>query len=187
MRRRCTRASGKRCGGPRSKACGLASHRGECTGKCARLRRLAGVGTDALIISVNGAYVFGAGDKLLSLCKFSFFGDMTELRRLESVVEHRVAGRATWYVTDKDCLDVMPFGVTKGAGLMRLLGGRVDRLHIVSLTGFASAILGAILPELLRHYGGTYRQRSFNEMSRPSCSNRMSLIPTCFGSFSYKL
>lgn len=161
---------------------------GRMHGEMRAFADMAGIGSEAFVISINGAYVFGNGDKLLSesafdkelasevleaaaglrvgilactgdvnlspeqndivsfvnqrlmkpmtvapdladrlragelqLCKFSFFGEMAELRRLEAVVERRFAGRATWYVTDKDCLDVMPFGVTKGAGLVRLL------------------------------------------------------------------
>lgn len=161
---------------------------GRMHGEMRAFAEMAGAGRDTYIISVNGAYVFGTGDKLLSetafdaglasevleaaaglriaavgctgdvnmtqeeneivafvnqrlmipmtiapamadvvrggtlrLCKFSFFGEMAELQRLEAVVATRLAGRATWYMTDKDCLDVMPLGVTKGAGLVRLL------------------------------------------------------------------
>lgn len=146
------------------------------------------IGLAPYIISINGAYVFGAGEKLLhkaafeqklagevlaaahgfdvgvlactgdmnlapetneivsyvnrrllkpmtlqpdlaaairdgrvSLCKFSFFGDMEELKRLQAYVESRLGGRVTTYVTDTDCVDVMPLGVTKGAGLTMLL------------------------------------------------------------------
>jgi Cof subfamily protein (haloacid dehalogenase superfamily) len=60
-------------------------------------------------------------DGRVGLCKFSFFGAMDELKRLQALVEKRLGGRVTTYVTDADCLDVMPFGVTKGDGLKKLL------------------------------------------------------------------
>jgi Cof subfamily protein (haloacid dehalogenase superfamily) len=161
---------------------------GRMHGEMRTIAEMAGIGQEAFIIAVNGAFVYGTGDRLLSeaafdagtaievleaaaglqvaavgsngdinlsleksetvafvnrrlmtpitivpdmigairdgtlrLCKVSFFGDMAELRRLEAVVADRFAGRATWYVTDKDCFDVVPFGVTKGAGLTTLL------------------------------------------------------------------
>ncbi|KIL38742.1 hypothetical protein SD70_24345 [Gordoniibacillus kamchatkensis] len=60
-------------------------------------------------------------DDHVRLCKFSFFGDMPELKRLQAHVESTLGGRVTTYVTDVDCMDVMPLGVTKGAGLAMLL------------------------------------------------------------------
>jgi hypothetical protein len=61
-------------------------------------------------------------ERSVGLCKFSFFGEMAELKRLEQAVENTLGSRVTSYVTDTDCFDVMPPGVTKGAGLTVLLG-----------------------------------------------------------------
>ncbi|MFC0212729.1 Cof-type HAD-IIB family hydrolase [Paenibacillus chartarius] len=57
----------------------------------------------------------------ISLCKFSYFGEMAELKRLQAYAETKLGGRVTTYITDVDCLDIMPHGVTKGAGLAMLL------------------------------------------------------------------
>ncbi|WP_169713662.1 Cof-type HAD-IIB family hydrolase [Paludifilum halophilum] len=54
-------------------------------------------------------------------CKFSFFGDLELIRRMKRDLEERYSGEIDLFISDKDCLDVMPVGVSKGNGLQVLV------------------------------------------------------------------
>lgn len=54
-------------------------------------------------------------------CKLSFFGDITKLKQMQQVMESRFGGQMETFVSDKDCLDVMPFGTSKGSAVQALI------------------------------------------------------------------
>jgi Cof subfamily protein (haloacid dehalogenase superfamily) len=56
-------------------------------------------------------------------CKFSYFGELTVLKELKATLENnaRLAPHIDAFISDKDCLDVMPVGVSKGTGLKALV------------------------------------------------------------------
>jgi Cof subfamily protein (haloacid dehalogenase superfamily) len=53
--------------------------------------------------------------------KLSFFGEVEELRKLQQRLLEKYDGRIDAYVSDIDCMDVMPRGVSKGTGFHALL------------------------------------------------------------------
>lgn len=57
----------------------------------------------------------------LTPCKISFFGDMAKLRQLQDKLSSQLGDQVETFVSDKDCLDVMPAGVSKGYGLLALM------------------------------------------------------------------
>ncbi|MGC5328113.1 HAD family hydrolase [Brevibacillus sp. SYSU BS000544] len=59
--------------------------------------------------------------KEFSPCKLSFFGDLDKLKKLQKEVETRFPNGMDSFISDKDCLDLMPPGTSKGAGLGVLL------------------------------------------------------------------
>ncbi|MBD2870529.1 Cof-type HAD-IIB family hydrolase [Paenibacillus arenilitoris] len=74
-----------------------------------------------------------AGDEL-RCCKISFFGELARLNALAAELNSRFEGRIETFISDKDCLDVMPRSVSKGAGLSRLireLGFRRDEVACI--------------------------------------------------------
>ncbi len=58
--------------------------------------------------------------------KFSLFGEMSNLKQVEKRLHETFSGQITTYVSDFDCLDIMPSEVSKGAGLAILM----NRLHL---------------------------------------------------------
>ncbi|MGD8190798.1 HAD family hydrolase [Brevibacillus ginsengisoli] len=54
-------------------------------------------------------------------CKLSFFGDITKLRALQAELAQKHGNSVETFISDKDCLDVMPAGVSKGRGLQALM------------------------------------------------------------------
>ncbi len=52
-----------------------------------------------------------------SPCKISLFGDMDRLLQLQKMLRDDYAGLVNPVVSDVDCLDLMPVGVSKGAAL----------------------------------------------------------------------
>ncbi len=58
--------------------------------------------------------------------KFSLFGDMADLKQVERRLHETFSEEITTYVSDFDCLDIMPGEVSKGAGLAILM----NRLHL---------------------------------------------------------
>lgn len=65
------------------------------------------------------------GHELVS-AKMSFFGDPDELRSFMAELKDEHGDRIDAYISDIDCMDVMPSGVSKGTGCRALL----DRLGI---------------------------------------------------------
>ncbi|MDR6225125.1 HAD family hydrolase [Desmospora profundinema] len=59
-------------------------------------------------------------------CKFSYFGEMERIEKLKSRLERRFGEEVDLFISDRDCLDVMPRGISKGRGLQVL----VERLGI---------------------------------------------------------
>jgi Cof subfamily protein (haloacid dehalogenase superfamily) len=57
----------------------------------------------------------------LPVCKLSYFGDMEELLLIKHKLDQNFSSQVTQFVSDKDCLDIMPFGVSKGSALLDLL------------------------------------------------------------------
>ncbi|CAM2871714.1 Cof-type HAD-IIB family hydrolase [Paenibacillus sediminis] len=53
--------------------------------------------------------------------KFSFFGELDKLRSLQADLSAQFKGKLELYISDKDCLDVMPVHVSKGEGLSVLI------------------------------------------------------------------
>ncbi|MFC4076799.1 HAD family hydrolase [Salinithrix halophila] len=54
-------------------------------------------------------------------CKFSYFGEMDTIKKLKAEVDFRFPGQIDTFISDKDCLDIMPAGVSKGHGLQVLV------------------------------------------------------------------
>ncbi|PTM59564.1 HAD family hydrolase [Desmospora activa] len=59
-------------------------------------------------------------------CKFSFFGELKRLQPLKHRLESRFREEVDLFISDRDCLDVMPRGISKGRGLQIL----AEHLHI---------------------------------------------------------
>jgi Cof subfamily protein (haloacid dehalogenase superfamily) len=57
----------------------------------------------------------------LPAAKFSFFGDMELLQQVRKELNNHIGDRLTMYVSDHDCLDIMPLHVSKGDALPLLL------------------------------------------------------------------
>lgn len=54
----------------------------------------------------------------LGICKFSIFGDMGKLLDLKRRLENDwIKDQISLFITDRDCLDIVPFGVSKGKGV----------------------------------------------------------------------
>ncbi|ANE47293.1 hypothetical protein SY83_14610 [Paenibacillus swuensis] len=67
-------------------------------------------------------------------CKITFLGELTALRRLQAQLNVKFPGKIETYIADVDCLDVMPLGISKGAGLTMLakeLGLRNDEIACI--------------------------------------------------------
>jgi Cof subfamily protein (haloacid dehalogenase superfamily) len=62
--------------------------------------------------------VFGKG---ILPCKFSFFGELNALEDFRLKLLERFPQEINTFISDKDCLDVMPRHVSKGDGLKALL------------------------------------------------------------------
>ncbi|MFC5649524.1 HAD family hydrolase [Paenibacillus solisilvae] len=54
-------------------------------------------------------------------CKISYFGELEELNQLQAELNTRFEGKIETFISDKDCLDVMPLSVSKGVGLTLLI------------------------------------------------------------------
>ncbi|PTX64803.1 hypothetical protein C8P63_10119 [Melghirimyces profundicolus] len=54
-------------------------------------------------------------------CKFSYFGDLEACKKLKEELDRRFPGEIDTFISDRDCLDVMPVGVSKGNGLKALI------------------------------------------------------------------
>ncbi|MCA0755948.1 HAD family hydrolase [Paenibacillus sp. N4] len=70
----------------------------------------------------------------LRCSKISYFGELEQLQQWKSELLDRFAGQIDSYISDKDCLDVMPLNVSKGTGLLRLiesLGLRPDEVACI--------------------------------------------------------
>jgi Cof subfamily protein (haloacid dehalogenase superfamily) len=57
----------------------------------------------------------------LPAAKFSFFGEMEVLQQVRKELNNHIGDQLTMYVSDHDCLDVMPLHVSKGDSLPLLL------------------------------------------------------------------
>jgi Cof subfamily protein (haloacid dehalogenase superfamily) len=67
-------------------------------------------------------------------CKFSYFGETEALLQLQSHLQKQFREQVDLYLSDRDCLDVMPRGVSKGSGLEVLverLG--ISRNHVLTI------------------------------------------------------
>lgn len=68
-------------------------------------------------------------------CKLCYFGELDRLNRLKDELLERFEGHIEAYISDKDCLDVMPLNVSKGAGLTRLMNELGLEPHEVACIG----------------------------------------------------
>lgn len=57
----------------------------------------------------------------LPTCKFSLFGNINLLIELKALLEQQLGEQLEIFVSDKDCLDIMPRQVSKGSSLLVLL------------------------------------------------------------------
>ncbi|OCT14629.1 hypothetical protein A8709_24925 [Paenibacillus pectinilyticus] len=55
------------------------------------------------------------------VCKFSLFGSLDILLGLKALLEKELGDQLDIYLSDKDCLDIMPHQVSKGSSLLTLL------------------------------------------------------------------
>ncbi|MFC7440374.1 Cof-type HAD-IIB family hydrolase [Laceyella putida] len=53
--------------------------------------------------------------------KLCYIGDMDEIRKLERAVKERFPGKVDSFISDRHCIDFMPPGISKGAGLKKLI------------------------------------------------------------------
>ncbi|MVP00270.1 Cof-type HAD-IIB family hydrolase [Paenibacillus lutrae] len=72
-----------------------------------------------VLINADVARQIAAGT--LGVCKFSLFGPIGELEALQGELHSKFEGHVEAVVSDRDCLDLMPAGVSKGTGLTLLL------------------------------------------------------------------
>ncbi|MFF2479918.1 HAD family hydrolase [Paenibacillus sp. NPDC058071] len=88
-----------------------------------------------------------AEDRLRS-SKISFFGPIEGLLQLEAELNRRFSDQVETFISDKDCLDVMPKNVSKGASLTLLiekLGLRPDEVACIG-DSFNDLSMFAITP-----------------------------------------
>jgi Cof subfamily protein (haloacid dehalogenase superfamily) len=57
----------------------------------------------------------------LAVCKFSQFGKMDTLLKLKTLLEEKLGDQLEMFISDKDCLDIMPLNVSKGSSLLVLI------------------------------------------------------------------
>ncbi|TBL75067.1 Cof-type HAD-IIB family hydrolase [Paenibacillus thalictri] len=57
----------------------------------------------------------------LHCSKISYFGPMQELLRLQALIKSTYGSKVDTFISDSDCLDAMPSGISKGSGLAILL------------------------------------------------------------------
>jgi Cof subfamily protein (haloacid dehalogenase superfamily) len=72
--------------------------------------------------------------KELSVCKFSFFGEMKQLKKVEEELNEHLGEHLTMYIAERDCLDIMPLHVSKGNALPALLacmGVKLDEIACI--------------------------------------------------------
>jgi Cof subfamily protein (haloacid dehalogenase superfamily) len=62
----------------------------------------------------------------LPTCKFSLFGKQDVLMKVIDLMKEQLGGQVETFISDKDCLDIMPREVSKGSSLLVLL----DRLDL---------------------------------------------------------
>lgn len=62
----------------------------------------------------------GLGTSFLA-SKLCYFGNIEEIKKLEKAVNERFSDRVDSFISDRHCIDFMPPGISKGAGLKRLL------------------------------------------------------------------
>lgn len=55
------------------------------------------------------------------ICKFSLFGHVDELLELKALLEKELGNHLDVYLSDTDCLDIMPHQVSKGSSILALL------------------------------------------------------------------
>lgn len=88
--------------------------------------------------------------------KISYFGELEQLQLWKAELLDRFAGQIEAFISDKDCLDVMPLNVSKGTGISRLLetlglrpdevaciGDSFNDLSMFALTGHSFAMSGS--------------------------------------------
>ncbi|WP_169088800.1 HAD family hydrolase [Paenibacillus sp. PL91] len=54
-------------------------------------------------------------------CKISYFGELEKLLQLKAELHNQFEGEIEMFISDKDCLDVMPLNVSKGTALSLLI------------------------------------------------------------------
>ncbi|BCG59305.1 haloacid dehalogenase [Paenibacillus sp. URB8-2] len=67
--------------------------------------------------SVRGDLVSALENGEIKSCKYSFFGDLDKLMLLNAELQNQFAGKIESFISERDCLDVMPLNVNKGVGL----------------------------------------------------------------------
>ncbi|MEO3947183.1 HAD-IIB family hydrolase [Gorillibacterium sp. CAU 1737] len=70
----------------------------------------------------------------ITACKFSILGDIEKLHLMQAELIRQFQGSINVFISDKDCLDLMPLSVSKGAGLSVLakhLGLRPDEIACI--------------------------------------------------------
>lgn len=55
------------------------------------------------------------------VCKFSLFGEIDILLQLKALMEEKLGDHVELFISDKDCLDIMPLQVSKGSSLLVLM------------------------------------------------------------------
>jgi Cof subfamily protein (haloacid dehalogenase superfamily) len=58
--------------------------------------------------------------------KLCFFGDLETIKKLEQHINTKYRGQLDTFISDKDCIDFMPYGISKGAAIEKL----IDRLGL---------------------------------------------------------
>ncbi|MCY9669448.1 Cof-type HAD-IIB family hydrolase [Paenibacillus alginolyticus] len=56
-----------------------------------------------------------------AVCKFSMFGEIETLLKLKALLEEKLGDQLELFISDKDCLDIMPRSVSKGSSLLVLM------------------------------------------------------------------
>jgi Cof subfamily protein (haloacid dehalogenase superfamily) len=92
----------------------------------------------------------------LPVCKFSFFGGLELLLEVQRELNERVGDRLTMYLSDKDCLDIMPLGVSKGDALPILLdsiGLKADEIACIGDSFNDISMFGITPYSFAMHHG----------------------------------
>jgi Cof subfamily protein (haloacid dehalogenase superfamily) len=94
--------------------------------------------------------------KTIHPSKLCFFGEIDTIKKLERHINTKYRGQLDTFISDKDCIDFMPYGISKGAAIRKLIaqldikpeevaciGDSFNDISMLQLTPHSFAMAGA--------------------------------------------